>query len=384
MTSFEHHIQPILELCLQHQKRLIPRNKDVWWLHWPADPRMRQLVFDGRYRSVILPGVEDSNSRTTDAQLAARVGLWLDGQADDWCCRVSADWFCVSRSWEWEYGMTGHPHFRYLTSQAALGARVFMFLSGERARGEDQWTRVGREGAANFLNLLGKGILTPPRREQLRAISPLALVVQNPTKRFAEHGANGHHAERWNDDGTDVQPWAFDRLDCYWAMAPLPATDVATVLWGRTRRSAENLVATAPHGFVSVLPGGNPQTAGRWTSLWTTDGDGLYQGGKPVPLGKARELLAVELAAGAKAFPLRVEGRVFHQVIEHGPGQFVVVLIDPGWLDPADREVKTSAATQGDWRIVDRLTGEALGDLRQPFALRVPAGMFRLLDVRSE
>ena len=80
---------------------------------------MRQLIFDGRYRSVILPGVEDSNSRTTDAQLAARVGLWLDGQVDDWCCRVSADWFCASRSWEWEYGMTGHPHLRYLTSQAA-------------------------------------------------------------------------------------------------------------------------------------------------------------------------------------------------------------------------------------------------------------------------
>jgi hypothetical protein len=167
-------------------------------------------------------------------------------------------------------------------------------------------------------------------------------------------------------------------------MAPLPQTDVATVLWGRTRRSAENLVTTAPHGFVCVLPGGKPQIAGRWTSLWTTDGDGLYQGGKPVPLGDARALLDAELASGANAFPLRVEGRVFHQIIEHAPGHLVVVLIDPGWLDPADREVKISAATQGNWRIEDRLTGEALGDLRQPLALRVPAGVFRLLDVRSK
>jgi hypothetical protein len=380
---FEHHIRPILELCLEHGKRFIPRNKDVWWLHWPADPRMRQLIFNGRYRSVILPGVEDSNSRTTGAQLAARVGLWLDGQVDDWCCRVSADWFCASRSWEWEYVMTGHPHLRYLTSQAALGARVFMFLSGERARRGGGWTRVGQEGAANFLHLLGNGILAPPRREQLRAVSPVTLVMQNPTKRFEEHGANGHHPEWWNEDGTDARPWPFDRLDCYWAMAPLPETDVATLLWGRTRRSSENIVTTSPHGFVCVVPGGVPQTDERWTSLWVTDGDRLLKAGKPLPFADARALMKSELIAGTKAFPLRVEGRVFHQIIEHAPDHLVVVLVDPGWLDPADREVKIGA-TEGNWAISDRLTGEVLGGLQQPITLRVPAGVFRLLDARRE
>ena len=34
---FEHHIKPILELCLTHNKRFIPRNKDVWWAHWPPN-----------------------------------------------------------------------------------------------------------------------------------------------------------------------------------------------------------------------------------------------------------------------------------------------------------------------------------------------------------
>lgn len=378
---FEHHIRPILELCVRHGKRFIPRNKDVWWLHWPADPRLEQLIFDGRYRSVILPCVEDSNSRTADAQLAARVGLWLDGRVDDWCCRISADWFCASRSWEWEYVMTGHPHLRYLASQAALGARAFMFLGGERKRGDAGWTRVGQEGAANFLHLVGKGILAPPRREQLRAISPLALVLQNPTKRFQEHGANGHHPEYWNADGSDSGTWAFDRLACYWAMAPLPQTDVSTYLWGRTRRTAEHIVTTAPHGFVCVLPGTGANTAGRWTSLWTTDGDVLAKGGKAAPLDEARATIASELAAGAKAFPLRVEGRVFHQIIERAPGRFVVALIDPGWLDPADREVTIAPVAGGHWTLGDRITGEKLGELRGPMALRVPGGALRLLDV---
>ena len=380
---FEHHIRPILELCLKSGKRFIPRNKDVWWLHWPADPRLRESIFNGRYRSVLLPSVEDSNSRTSHAQLAARVGLWLDGQVDDWCSRICADWFCASRSWEWEYVMTGHPHLRYLTSQAALGARVFMFLGGERTRRGGEWTNVGREGAANFLHLLGKGVLVPPRREQLRAVSPVTVVVQHPSKRFAEHGANGHHPENWSEDGTDSKAWAFDRLDCYWAMAPLPATDLSTLFWGRRSRGSENIAVTAPYGFVCVLPGSQPQSKERWQSIWTTDGDQLTRDGKALSLTNAGELLKRELVAGAAEFPLQVEGQVFQQVIQHSPNRFVVVLMDPGWLDPAEREV-TIRGSQGQWKVNDRLTGDALGDLSQPLTVQVPAGVFRLLDARRD
>lgn len=378
---FEHHIRPILELCLQHRKRFIPRNKDVWWAHWPADPHLRELIFNGRYRSVLVPAVEDSNSRCAEVNLAARVGLWLDGQVDDWASRCSADWFCANRAWEWEYVMTGHPHLRYYLSQAMLGARVFMLLSGERGRLTGGWTNVGSEGAATFLHLLGKGAVTPPRRDQLQAISPLALVMDHPSERFAQHGANGHHEEYWGNDDTDAKPWAFDRLDTYWAMAPLPPTDVATYLWGRERRDASHLPVTAPHGFVCLLPGGKPQTADRWQSLWVTNGDNLWHDGQAYSLAEARKAMEAELADGAAKLPFRVDGRVFHQAVKQEHDRFVIGLVDPGWLDPAERAVTLQAANPGPWRVADRLTGEVLGDLLKPLNLRVPVGAFRLLDV---
>lgn len=112
--------------------------------------------FHGRYRSALLPCVEDSNSRTADAQLAARVGLWLAGEAGDWACRVSADWFSFNRAWEWEAVRTGHPHLRYLTSQAFLGARVFMLLAGDRER------RSGA-GPHDYVCLLPGGAPAPGR-----------------------------------------------------------------------------------------------------------------------------------------------------------------------------------------------------------------------------
>jgi hypothetical protein len=378
---FEHHIKPILELCLKHKKRFIPRNKDIWWAHWPTDKKMREVIFNGRYRSVLLPSVEDSNSRCPEVNLAARVGLWLDGQVDDWASRCSADWFCAGRAWEWEYVMTGHPHLRYYVSQAMLGARVFMMLNGERERLTGRWTRVGAEGTVAFLHLLGKGALTPPRRDQLRAISPVALVMQQPSERFEKHGANGHHEEHWRNDDTDDKPWAFDRLDTYWAMAPLPSTDVATYLWGRARRDAAHVPATAPHGFVCLLPGAKPQTAGRWTSLWMTDGDKLSKDGKDYSLADARSAIIADFAGGMKTFPFRVEGQIFHQIIEQSPGRYVIVFVDPGWLNPAERVVTLAPQLSGNWRVTDRLSGAPLGNLSQPFTLRIPAGAFRLIEV---
>lgn len=379
---FEHYIRPLLELSLTHGRRVILKNKNIWWAYWPAEPKLRELIFNGRYRSVLVPCVEDSNSRSADVNLAARVGLWLDGQVDNWASRSIADQFSFNRAWEWEYVRTGHPALRYNLAQAMLGARVFMLLNGEREHGTGRWTRVGTEGTATFLHLLGRGVITPPRRDQVRAISPVALVMQQPGKRFVDHGANGHRDSGWARDDSDGQPWAFDRLDCYWGMAPLPPTDVATYLWGRTRRDASQLPTTAPHGFVTLVPGDVATKNSRWQTHWVTDGDTLRKAGRTYSLTTARTALLADLAEAEQRLPLSVEGRVFHQVIELSPDRFIVALVDSGWLDPADRTVKLTMRLPGTWTFTDRLSGEATGPATAPLEVRVPAGSFVLLEAQ--
>ena len=376
----EHFIRPILELCLQHNKRFIPRNKGIWWAEWPAEPRVRELIFNGRYRSVIVPAVEDSNSRSQDVNLAARVGLWLDGQVDDWASRCSADWYSFNRAWEWEYPMTGHPSLRYFISQALMGARVFMPMNGELDRRGENWTAVGIEGAGIFLDLLGRGVITPPSRDQVRAISPVALAMTAPSKRFVDHGGNYHQMQEWNVDGTDAKAWAFDRLDSHWGMAPLPATDVSTYLWGRTRRDATHLPITAPHGFVAIIPGGSTQPHGPWTSIWTTDGDTLTKNGRVFSLTEAREAISAELIAGTKRLPFQVEGDVLHQDIEITPNRHLIVLFDPGWVDPRNRSVQLTTHLPGDWNMTDRLSGKKIGRLSETPTITIPAGAFRLIE----
>ena len=333
---------------------------------------------------MILPSVEDSNSRSPDLNLAARVGLWLDGQVDDWASRCGADWFSFNRSWEWEYPLAGHPTLRYYTAQAMLGARTFMLMNGEHERASKRWTRVGEEGTATFLHLLGRGATTPPKRDQLRAISPVALEVRQPSLRFKEHGTNGHGDAGWNRDDSDTQAWAFDRLDCYWGMAPLPPTDVSTYLWGRTRRDATHLTTTAPHGFVALVPGGISHPDDSWKTTWTTDGDSLSKDGRVYPLAAARTAILADLEAAEKSLPFHVEGRVFHQVVEASPQHYFLALIDPGWVDPAERAVTLSTRLPGTWKLTDRLSGETLGVMSSPVVVRVPAGALRLLEARRE
>jgi hypothetical protein len=259
-----------------------------------------------------------------------------------------------------------------------------MMLNGDRQTRTGEWTRVGSEGTTSFLHLLGKGVITPPRREQLQAVSAVALVMQQPSERFIHHGSNGHHEEGWGGDGTDAQPWPFDRLDAYWAMAPLPPTDVATYLWHRTRRDASHVPVTAPHGFVCLVPGAITGPSGPWSSLWTTDGDTLARDGKRCSLDEARRLLEQDLVAGEKRFPFQVEGRVFHQVVRQSPGRYVIALVDPGWLDPADRDIVIRTQLPGAWTASDRLTGQPLGTIQNGLEITVPAGAIRLLQLQGD
>ena len=166
-------------------------------------------------------------------------------------------------------------------------------------------------------------------------------------------------------------------------MAPLRPTDVATYLWGRTRRDASHLPVTAPHGFVCLAPGAAKGQHDPWSDFWITDGDRLARQGTSCSLEEVRRLIERDLAAGEKRLPFHLEGRVFHQVIQQTSNRYLIVLVDPGWLDPAQRTVVIRPQVPGGWVATDRLTGQALGTLENGLTLIVPAGSLRLLMLES-
>ncbi|MBM4044265.1 MAG: hypothetical protein FJ279_04060, partial [Planctomycetes bacterium] len=117
---------PLMDLCLKHgKKKAVMVEKVAWWATVPAHKEWHDLLFNGKYREVLVPSVEDSNSRSPELNLAGRVGLWLSGAVDTWSARLIDDLFCFNRFWEYGYPMHGHPFLRVLVAHTSLGASFF-------------------------------------------------------------------------------------------------------------------------------------------------------------------------------------------------------------------------------------------------------------------
>jgi lambda-carrageenase len=373
----EHYILPLMDLCINNgNKMMILREKAIWWASQAANPNIRTLLFSGKYRKILVPSVEDSNSRSPDLNLAGRVGLWLSGRVDRWCARMVADCFSFNRAWEWEYPLVGHPHLRYFTAHTALGASVFMIKVGQANRYEN-YTRVGQEGIVPFLHMLGKGIIAPPERDALQYIAPVLVTIDNPTVRYKDSGSNGHGLYKYMS-GEFTEP-AFGRLDCFWGMSPTPINDASAWLWGRQRQFG-NFIPRTDDGYVAVLADTlQAADAERWAYIWPTDGDVFYNDEAVLPAGSARPSIADQMQSGKDNFPIQVNGDIFVQVAELDSQRLLITLVDPGYLDPADRTVTVSSHNTN-WHLSDRLTGTYLGPMSAPLMIPVQAGTIRLLE----
>jgi hypothetical protein len=72
---------------------------------------------------------------------------------------------------------------------------------------------------------------------------------------------------------------------------------------------------------------------------------------------------------------------VFCQTLRLGSGHYRIYLIDPGWLDPAERDVAVRLQLAGEAAATDALTGEGIEIEADRFSLTVPAGSMRVIDV---
>ena len=380
----QHYINPIMDFCLDNEKFFILREKNTFWASLAAMPEIHDVLFDEKYCRVLVPCVEDSNSRTPDINLAARVGLWLSCKVEKWCVRACSDYLSWNRAWDFEYPMVGHPWLRYLTGQAVLGASVYMLNLG--LLNGDEYTRIFSEGVEPFIHMLGKGIIAPPERGQLKSISPVVLSVINPSERFVATGLNGHDLAAYhNEKCRELEPAVFGQLSCYWGLSGTKKTDAGTYLWGRTRQFA-NYLPVSEGGFVAVAPGYKPDlNESQWSKVVITDGDNFYNDdGTIIPLDEARGTIIRELKSGERSFKLSVKGDAYYQVVEYEPGRYVVYLVDREMLQPKDQCVSIKAEFSDGLEAYDRLTGDMLDATGGAINMRIPSGCIAIVEVRNK
>lgn len=381
LTEF---IGPLADLCARHGRaKIFLSNKGLWWMSMPAQPAVFAALFTPARRGVIVAKTEDSNSRTPEINLMARVGLRQAGLLDEFAVSVHSDLFSYCRFHQWEYPKLGSPYLRLLVAQTALGGTRFRAYGPLVAatKAGPAITDYGRESIGIFLQLLGKGLLAPPAPADMAGLSRVGIAVHPPPEKWLRDAHNGHQPQLWTADA-ELDAAVVPHNGCTWGNSPTPPDALQAVAFHKQRQFG-CFVPPTPYGMIALVPAEADLT--RVTGVdewWHTNGIALWREGGPHLAGRpAADALRASLDAAAAKLPFRTFGDdVFCQIVRLGPGRYRLYLIDPGWLDPRDRRIEIHVQLPGEFTIRDALSNEAFPLTNRRFELVVPAGSLRILD----
>ncbi len=369
---------PLAELCRKHGKKIIFRNKNIFWNGTSYVPYWRRVLLDSGFEDVFIPALEETNCRTAELSLAGRIGLWLTGSFNQWSCRMVTDNANFDRMWEWGGQQVLSHHLRHLVSRASLGSVVFF-----NSIHQGPFSRALYRQLMPFYDMLEKGIIHIPEKDGLLSVSDACLGMKTPpSPEFIRHGINGH---RYRYPADTRAPMVFDRLDCYWAGAPVHEHDFSGFAYGVKRRMCNYLPVT-PYGMVPIIPDNTDLAGTRFRRKISIDGRFYYDAeGKPVSpdffIGKHTAQL---LEKSAARLVVRIEGEAHWSAARIDPAHIRVTLIDPGYLDPAERKAVIVLQKVKGVQCTDILSGRNLPMTKQRIKVTIPAGTLRIVDVAHQ
>lgn len=369
---------PLAEQCKTAGKKIMFRNKNIFWNGTCFMTFFKNALLDPRFHDVFVPSLEETNCRTQELSLAGRVGLWMSGSFDRWGGRAVTDNACFDRMWEWSSQQVMSHYTRKIAMRAALGADNFL-VDIHQARFAGALTPQ----LATVYNMIAKGVIAIPDREDLLSVSELALGMKSPPNSFfLARGQNGH---TYNFESVAQTPMVFDRMDCFWGAAPLPEHDFSTYGLGVERRML-NFLPKYPHGLIAIVPDDiNIQTSPFFKEKVTTDGMNFFDEiGNQVSPAAYKETLINKLELAAAKLPVLVKGDVAWTVVRLNHEYIRITLIDPGYTDPADREAEIILQHLAGLTAKDILSGEDIPINDNSIETSVPAGTFRIIDVKHQ
>lgn len=368
-------IFPLAKLCKRYGgKKIVFRNKNIFYTGAAYVPFWRNVLMDPGLRDVFVPALEETNSRTPELSLAGRIGLWLTGHFNRWASRVVTDDACFDRMWEWSSQQVMTLHVRHMIANAALGAEVFF-----NSVHQGPFTADLERQLVPFYDMLEKGVIRVPQRDELLSVSRVALGMRSPpSPLYLQHGINGH---RYTYPEDDHSPLVFDRLDAYWGAAPLLPHDFSYYAM-RVRRRTPNFLPQTPYGMVPIVPDDAPLAGTRFDRKISTDGQYFYNGaGDRRGAAEYRPVVEQALQQSAARLPVLVRGDVHWSAVRLDPTHIRVTLVDPGYLDPADREAEIVLQHGAAAGYTDILRREKLPAAQGGVRVRVPMGSVRVVDI---
>ncbi len=385
---FEHFYKPLAELCRKYgNKRCITKNKGLWWMSAPAHEEVFNAMFSEGRESVATAATEDSNSRTPEINLMGRGGLWQAGLLHNNDVSIHGDLFSFNRFFQWEYPKAGHPYLRLLVAHTSMGMTQISTRIREIMPSSDSavFEVTGKESTEIFYHLLGKGIIFSPKRENALGYSPIGIVVHKPSQKWLEDAHNGHAPDMWKNDN-ELENATIPHNGCLWGMTNTPDHALQKILFNKDRQFGSQIPAT-PYGLVAFVPEfANLEDVTHIKEWWHTDGIYVWKEGGPKLTGEeAANAIKTDFTRGAEHLPFRqISNPVFMQVLKVDENHYRLVLVDSGWINPKESRVDIKIQLDGDFKVEDVLSKEKFDCTDNTFSVRMPPGLFVLIDVKKK
>ena len=147
-----------------------------------------------------------------------------------------------------------------------------------------------------------------------------------------------------------------------------------------------NFLPMTPYGMVTMVPDEVlPGLNSRYEYKITTDGEFFYDdNGKSYGPEQYQPVVEAAMRKASAKLPVIVKGTANWSAAWLDAKHLRVTLIDPGYLDPADRDVEIVLQQSGWVRCRDILGNKYLPIQNHSVSLQIPMGTLRIIDLIKE
>lgn len=380
-------IYPLADYAKDKNTNIFLRSKNVFWLGSNYLNAWSGLM-SGSYANVFVPSMEETTDKTMELSLAGRTGIWASGAVNGWGTRAVPDNTAFDRSRQ--YGAQQLPnHFlRMLIFHTANGAQYINNFP------------VNQEYISLYWELIAKGVLYTPKRNEIVSFSPVHLSMKSPDEHFLDDGSNVKWTVKYNEEFEKNNPFVFSRMNGSWPGAPVTEWDFSRYAAGVKERRL-NFLAPYNNGLVLITPPQQGVFAAKNVERgllknnlhplyknilqeYITDGHSYFSadGKHTYSADTYYKTIENSIKQSAKLLPITVEGDVAWVVAQIAPKKLRLTLIDSGYLNPSSKQAIIHFNTVKPTKIVDILTKETFAVNNATTKVTVPLGLFRFIDVQ--
>ena len=376
---------PCMDLAVKYKKPLWLLMHQHWFVSVPALDEPIKEIFTLERRPWVVPLVEESGTTAPETNVMGMVGLWRSGLVKQWASNDIADQLDTARV----LNLTAtDPQvlLRHMAADIGLGASIVRLnhshLRNYRSAypqfkvGGINYTPHGQLSLDTIIHLVGKGLLDMPTPETLVGVSDVAFSFAEPSELFVRQGAGN---DLGNKDAETAKDGLFTNQG--WALVPARPPYAPNYLFNISRFS-HHFILDMPYGMIVALPQRLLPEKPAWlTKTWTTDGVDVLVDGKKQSATAVREEVLASFQEAAQRLPVRASSGYCVGTRRADGTLRMLVMGAADYVEPVDQEITLTTAAPIT-ALHDVLTGNKVAFEDTTAKVKIPAGTFRLLDVK--